>query len=167
MSSCAPAAGLLAEAELQLAFARLNLAHFGGALPAYRIRYNRRLTAIAGRIRYRPPVIELSAPLLQAHPGHAETTLLHEMIHAWLHLLRLPTSHGRDFKRKMREVGLTSIYHSMPTATKRRRAVRFRLICPRCGIQLTRARKPAYPVSCARCFPKGFDSRAEMRVERA
>src|SRR5215472_566899 len=55
---------LPAESDLQLLYAQLNLAHFGGELPSYRIAYNRRLTSVAGRITYRPPLIELSVPLL-------------------------------------------------------------------------------------------------------
>jgi predicted SprT family Zn-dependent metalloprotease len=151
------------ESELQLAFAHLNARYFASELRTYRIVYNARLTTVAGRISYRPRVIELSAPLLAVHPGHVEKTLLHEMVHAWLHARRLPTGHGAFFKRKMREVGLVSIYHQLPVR-RRRSSRRYLLICPRCNVQLVRRRRPGARVSCAQCSPKRFDSRVEMAI---
>ena len=153
------------ESELQLLFARMNLVHFAGELRAHRIAYNARLTSVAGRIGYRPPTIELSAVLLGRHPEHLEPTLLHEMVHAWLHARGLPSGHGAHFKRKMREVGLTSIYHSLPVPS-RRSAARYVLSCPRCKVELLRRRRPGIPVSCARCCPKRFDRRVQMAVRR-
>lgn len=150
-------------ADLQLIYARLNARHFGGVLRGYRILYNRRLTSIAGRIGHRPPVIELSAPLLAAHPQHLEATMLHEMVHAWLHQHALPSGHGAAFKRKMRDVGLASIYHFLPVR-KRHSRRRYLLSCPRCRVELLRRRKPGYRVSCARCSPKRFNAHVEMRV---
>lgn len=151
------------ECELQLTFARLNVSYFGSELPSYRIIYNERLTTVAGRIAYRPPVIELSAPLLAVHAHHIEKTLLHEMVHAWLYLHGFPTGHGSIFKRKMREVGLPTIYHPLPVP-RRRSSRRYLLECPRCRAKLMRRRSPGVRVSCARCSPKRFDSRVEMIV---
>jgi len=160
----APSCGALpSESELQLVFARLNLQHFRSALPAHRIRYNRRLSTVAGRIVYRARLIELSAPLLAAHPEALEATLAHEMIHAWLHLLRLPTGHGRHFKKKMRDVGLACIYHDLPVR-RRRSKPSCTLVCPRCATRLLRCRRPASRVSCGRCSPERFDPRVEMIV---
>lgn len=155
-----------AESDLQLMFARLNIDHFAAALPAYHIVYNRRLSTVAGRISYRPKVIELSEPLLALHPHHVEATLLHEMIHAWLHLRGLPTGHGPHFKIKMREVGLNGIYHQLPVP-RRRSKRRYLLVCPRCKIELERRRRPGVRVSCARCSPRRFDARVEMIVRAA
>jgi predicted SprT family Zn-dependent metalloprotease len=152
--------------ELQLLFARLNASHFGAELPAYHIRYNARMTSVAGRIVYRPAVIELSVRLLSAHPGHIENTMLHEMVHAWLHVRGLPSGHGQPFKRKMREVGLTSIYHSMPIPSRRSRR-RYVLACPACGVEFLRRRRPGMPVSCARCAPAGYDRRYRMLIKEA
>lgn len=149
--------------QLQALFARLNAEHFGGALRAYRIEYNARLRTVTGRISYRPALIELSLPLMTRHPGHLPETLLHEMVHAWLHCLGLPSGHGSDFKAKMRAVGLSSIYHALPVARRRSRR-RYVLECPRCRVALMRRRHPGSRVSCARCAPHGFDSRVEMRV---
>jgi predicted SprT family Zn-dependent metalloprotease len=150
-------------ADLQLLFARLNAEYFGGILRAHRIEYNARLKTVTGRICYRPPLIELSVPLLAPHPRHLRETLLHEMVHAWLYAMGLPSGHGREFKAKMRAVGLTSIYHELPVARRRSRR-RYALECPRCMITLMRRRHPGTRVSCARCGPHGFDSRFEMRV---
>jgi predicted SprT family Zn-dependent metalloprotease len=156
-------AALPALAELQLIFARLNASHFSAELPAYHIRYNPRMTSVAGRIVYRPAIIELSVPLLSMHPSHLENTMLHEMVHAWLHARGLPSGHGTHFKRKMRDVGLTSIYHSMPVPTRRSRR-RYVLACPACGVEFLRRRRPAVPVSCARCAPARYDHRFRMRI---
>lgn len=157
---------LPAAAELQLIFARLNAQHFGGVLRAHRILYNRRLTSVAGRIAYRARTIELSAPVLGRHPDHLETTLLHEMVHAWLFEHGLPTGHGAHFRRKMREVGLSSIYHDLPVQRRRGSTRRYVLVCPRCGTRSLRLRRPSGRVSCARCCPRRFSARVELRVER-
>lgn len=150
-------------ADLQLLYASLNARFFGGALRSYRIVYNKRLTSVAGRIGYRPPIIELSVPLLSANPEHVEPTMLHEMIHAWLHQHGFPNGHGHAFKRKMREVGLSSIYHHLPVK-KRHSRKRYLLCCPRCKVELLRRRRPGCRVSCARCSPKRFNASVEMVV---
>ncbi|MDQ6767459.1 MAG: SprT-like domain-containing protein [Candidatus Eremiobacteraeota bacterium] len=149
--------------DLQLKYALLNARYFGGQLRAYRIVYNPRLTSVAGRIGHRPAVIELSATLLGTHPEAIEATLLHEMVHAWLHQHGLPNGHGAAFKHKMREVGLTSIYHFLPVK-KRRSRRRYVLSCPRCNSQFLRRRKPGVRVSCARCSPARFNPHVEMHV---
>jgi hypothetical protein len=41
-------------------------------------------------------------------------TLLHEMVHQWQDETGRPVDHGREFRRKAREVGIE------PTAVKRR-----------------------------------------------
>ncbi|HXW51278.1 MAG TPA: SprT-like domain-containing protein [Candidatus Acidoferrales bacterium] len=155
-----------AAADLQLIFARLNAQYFGGVLRAHRILYNRRLTSVAGRIAYRARTIELSTPLLAQHPDHLERTLLHEMVHAWLFERGLPNGHGSHFRRKMREVGLSSIYHFLPVQNRRTSAKRYLLICPRCGARLLRRRRPSGRVSCARCSPRRFSAHVELRVQR-
>jgi predicted SprT family Zn-dependent metalloprotease len=150
-------------ADLQLIYAMLNAHHFGGVLRAYRIVYNPRLTSVAGRIGHRPPVIELSVALLATQPRQLRATMLHEMVHAWLHQHGLPSGHGADFKRKMCDVGLTSIYHYLPVK-KRRSCRRYMLSCPRCKAELLRRRRPGFRVSCARCSPKRFNPHVEMLV---
>ncbi|HMD03598.1 MAG TPA: SprT-like domain-containing protein, partial [Candidatus Baltobacteraceae bacterium] len=105
-----------AESDLQLLFAHLNNQHFGGEVPAHRIAYNARFSNVAGRITYKPPLIELSPKHFELHPEALRETLLHEMIHAWLFARGKDTGHGAAFKRKMRELGLTSIYHDLGNA---------------------------------------------------
>lgn len=160
---CRNTLALPTAADLQVTYASLNARHFGGALRAYRIVYNRRLTSVAGRIGHRPRVIELSATLLASHPHQVEATLLHEMVHGWLHQQGLPSGHGADFKRKMRDVGLPSIYHFLPVS-KRHSCRRYVLSCPRCKVEFLRRRRPGYRVSCARCSPKRFNANVEMAV---
>jgi predicted SprT family Zn-dependent metalloprotease len=150
-------------ADLQLIFAMLNARHFGGVLRSYTITFNPRLSSVAGRIGHSPPVIELSPKLLAAHAEQVTPTLLHEMVHAWLHQHGLPSGHGREFKRKMREVGLTSIYHFLPVK-RRRSSRRYLLLCPRCQNKLVRRRRPGFRVSCARCSPHRFNPNVEMLV---
>jgi predicted SprT family Zn-dependent metalloprotease len=107
------------ESELQLLFAQLNNEFFGGEIPAHRIAFNARFGNLAGRITYKPPLIELSRKHFELHPDALRETLLHEMIHAWLFALGQKPSHGRAFKAKMRELGITSIYHDLGPARPR------------------------------------------------
>ncbi len=150
-------------AELQLLFARLNYEYFGGEIPAHRIAYNRRFRNLAGRITYRPPLIELSPRHFERRPEALRETLLHEMIHAWLHARKRPAGHTRAFKEKMRELGMRSIYHDLATQDDRSPA-RFLLRCERCGLELPRVRRPRAPVSCGRCNPRRFDPRDLLRL---
>jgi predicted SprT family Zn-dependent metalloprotease len=108
-------------AELQLLFARLNNEFFGGEIPAHRIAYNARFGNLAGRITYKPPLIELSPKHFEENSEALRDTLLHEMIHAWLYARGQNPGHRVAFKRKMRELGLRSIYHDLPRAAHRRR----------------------------------------------
>jgi predicted SprT family Zn-dependent metalloprotease len=107
--------------ELQLLFARLNYEFFGGEIPAHRIAYNGRFVNLAGRITYKPPLIELSRRHFEDNFEALRQTLLHEMIHAWLFARGQRPNHGAAFKKKMRELGLGSIYHDLPRAAHRRR----------------------------------------------
>lgn len=152
-------------AELQLLFAVLNNQHFGGEIPAHRIAYNGRFSNLAGRIVYKPPLIELSRKHFEKDPSALRETLLHEMIHAWLYARGENPGHGAAFKRKMRELGLRSVYHDMGTAGPRNESVRrFILRCERCTMELLRKRRPPARVSCGRCSPRRFDERYPLRV---
>jgi predicted SprT family Zn-dependent metalloprotease len=151
--------------ELQLLFAQLNNEFFGGEIPTHRIAYNARFSNLAGRITYKPPLIELSPKHFEKHPGALRDTLLHEMIHGWLHARGLNPGHGAAFKRKMRELGLSSIYHDLGTAVPRRESSRrFILRCDRCTMELLRKRRPPADVSCGRCSRRTFDPRYRLRV---
>ena len=153
------------ETTLQLMFAELNYRHFNGEVPAYRIAYNGRFSSVAGRITYRPPKIELSKPHLTKHPEALRETLLHEMIHAWCYATRGETGHGAVFKKKMRELGLRSIYHDMGVAREfDPQAKRYILRCPHCASETLRRRKPSEATSCARCGRGRFDKRYLLQI---
>jgi predicted SprT family Zn-dependent metalloprotease len=139
-------------AELQLLFAQLNYMHFDGEIPAYRIAYNARFANLAGRITYKPPTIELSPKHLRGKPDELRETLLHEMIHAWLHAKGQNPGHTATFKKKMRDLGLRSIYHDLGTAKPfNESAKRYILRCEQCTMELLRKRKPPAHLMCARC----------------
>jgi predicted SprT family Zn-dependent metalloprotease len=144
--------GLPDVAELQLMFAQYNFLHFDGELPTYRIGYNARFSNLAGRITYKPPTIELSPKHLVGKPDDLRETLLHEMIHAWLHAKGLPPGHTPTFKRKMKELGLSSIYHDLgKPAPLNESTKRYILRCDTCSMELLRKKKPSPNLICARC----------------
>lgn len=156
---------LPAESDLQLLFAHLNNQHFGGEIPTHRIAYNARFSNLAGRITYKPPLIELSPKHFESHPEALRETLLHEMIHAWLFARGKDTGHGAAFKRKMRELGLHSIYHDLGNAAPRRESARrFILRCDRCTLEVLRKKRPPPNVSCGRCSRRSYDPRYQLRV---
>ena len=151
--------------ELQMLFAQLNNEHFGGEIPAHRIAYNARFSNLAGRITYKPPLIELSPKHFERHPEALRETLLHEMIHAWLFARGETPGHTVRFKRKMDELGLGSIYHELGSAVPRRESARrFILRCDRCTLEVLRKRRPGVQVSCGRCSRKQFAPRYRLRV---
>jgi predicted SprT family Zn-dependent metalloprotease len=151
--------------ELQLLFAALNNEYFGGAIPAYRIAYNGRFGNLAGRITYKPPLIELSPKHFEGRAEALRETLLHEMIHAWLYVRGENPNHGAAFKKKMRELGIASIYHDMGSARPRRESARrFVLRCERCRIEVLRKRRPPRLASCRRCSGGRYDPRYPLRV---
>jgi predicted SprT family Zn-dependent metalloprotease len=139
-------------AELQLLFAQYNFLHFDGEIPTYRIAYNARFSNCAGRISYKPPLIELSPKHLAGKLEELRGTLLHEMIHAWLHARGENSGHTARFKRKMKELGLSSIYHDLGRATPLNESTkRYILRCEKCTMEVLRKKKPAPNLLCARC----------------
>jgi predicted SprT family Zn-dependent metalloprotease len=155
------------EADLQLLFARLNYEFFNGEVPGCRIRYNARFSNSAGRISYtgQPLLIELSSKQLGRRPDALQETLLHEMIHAWCFARFKETGHGARFKRKLRECGLSSIYHDLGNAPPLRESTkRYILRCEHCGLEALRRSRPSKPSSCARCNKRRFDPRFPLTV---
>ena len=139
-------------ATLQLLFAQLNNECFAGEIPAHRIAYNARFSNLAGRVTYKPPMIELSPKHLAGKPEELRETLLHEMIHAWLH------AHGQNpgptgaFKKQMREIGLRSIYHDLGSATPLNESTkRYIVRCEKCTMEVLRKKRPSPHLICARC----------------
>jgi hypothetical protein len=99
--------------------ARLNAEHFGGALRPVPVRVSRRLqsrrghytAATAGDDTHggHPAEIVIGQRHVKRH-GWEEAlhTLLHEMVHQWQDEAGHPIDHGRTFRRKAREVGITA-----------------------------------------------------------
>jgi predicted SprT family Zn-dependent metalloprotease len=159
---------LPSETDLQLLFAELNNYYFNGEVPVCRIRYNGRFSNSAGRITYseRPLLIELSPKHFKEHPHEAlRDTLLHEMIHAWLYDKNGDTGHGAAFRKKMRECGMTSIYHDLGNVKPFNESVkRYILRCEKCALELLRRRLPSAAMSCGRCSKRGYDPRFPLTV---
>jgi hypothetical protein len=100
-----------ARAKLAEWHARYNAQHFGGALRPVPVRLSRRMKSRLGHYTAAPPggmgEIAISYRHLRRH-GWTEAlhTLLHEMVHQWQDETGHPLDHGRDFRRKAREVGI-------------------------------------------------------------
>ena len=93
--------------------ARFNMEVFGGELHALRVRVSRRMRARLGHYTAAtrsgdPAEIAISRRHLRRH-GWEEAlhTLLHEMVHQWQDERGLPIDHGRTFRAKAREVGIS------------------------------------------------------------
>jgi predicted SprT family Zn-dependent metalloprotease len=158
---------LPSEADLQLLFARLNYEHFNGEVPNCRICYNERFSNTAGRTTYGrdPMIIELSPKHFRKQPEALNETLLHEMIHAWCYAKFRHTGHGPHFKRKLRECGLSSIYHELGNVAPLRESTkRFILRCERCSFEVLRRVPPRRPSSCPRCNKRRFDERYPLTI---
>ena len=99
--------------------------------------------------------IVLSRPLLQKLPQSAtESTLCHEMIHAWIDLvLKIPEGHGPNFHARMQSINASqsqfevSVRHQFPLPVK---PPKWWGICPSCGLRLPYKRL-AKGVACKRC----------------
>jgi len=151
--------------ELQMLFAALNNEHFSGEIPTHTLAYNARFSNLAGRITYKPAKIELSPKHFETRPEALRETLLHEMIHAWLFARGENPGHTVRFKKKMRELGLTSIYHDMGSASPRRESTkRFILRCDACAMEVLRRKRPPAFVSCGRCSRRSYDPRYQLRI---
>ena len=91
---------------------RLNAEYFGGLLGAIPIRISGRMRTRLGELSVdvrsgRPTEIAISRRHLLRHPwSEVEHTVLHEMVHQWQAETGLPVDHGREFRRKAREVGI-------------------------------------------------------------
>ena len=99
-------------ARLAEAHARLNEAHFGGALAVVPIRISGRMRRRLGEVslhRETGAIEEMAfnRTHLRRDPWtEVEQTLLHEMVHQWQAENGLPVDHGAGFRRKAREVGI-------------------------------------------------------------
>ncbi len=159
--------GLPDVAELQLLFAQYNWMHFRGEIPTYRIAYNARFSNCAGRITYKPPLIELSPKHLAGKAGELRETLLHEMIHAWLHALGKSPGHTATFKKKMASSACarsTTTSAAQPRSTSRRSATS-------CAAKSARwsscANASPLPISCAPAAASRWRSSKSSRCARS
>ncbi|HEX7547106.1 MAG TPA: SprT-like domain-containing protein [Gemmatimonadaceae bacterium] len=92
---------------------RLNAERFDGRLSTIAVRVSRRMRSRLGHYapaqRGAPAEIAISRRHVRRHGfEQALQTLLHEMVHQWQDESGLPLSHGADFRRKAREVGITA-----------------------------------------------------------
>jgi hypothetical protein len=99
--------------RLRAAHHELNAQHFGGTLSAIPIRLSGRMATRLGHFdpgsRHVPAEIVLSRRHVTRHGWReAMHTLLHEMVHQWQHETGIPVDHGREFRRKAAEVGITA-----------------------------------------------------------
>lgn len=158
---------LPSEPDLQMLFARLNYQFFNGEVPDCRIAYNARFSNTAGRISYdvRPLLIELSIKHFRKYPQALEETLLHEMVHAWCFARFRDTGHGPRFKKKMRDCGITSIYHDLGSVRPlTESSKRYILRCEHCAFEVLRRKRPGKPASCPRCNKRRFDARFPLTI---
>jgi hypothetical protein len=99
-------------AQLREAHRTLNAQWFDGTLSALPLRLSGRMATRLGHFdpgsRHMPSEIVLSRSHVVKHGWReAMHTLLHEMVHQWQHETGRPVDHGREFRRKCREVGIT------------------------------------------------------------
>jgi len=93
--------------RLAAEFERVNREFFDGTLPAVPLYLSGRMQRRNGHFSPQPLEIVISRRLCtEAHPGEAEETLRHEMIHLWQHHAGLPLGHGLDFRRMARRLGV-------------------------------------------------------------
>lgn len=98
--------------ELTRSHDRYNVLLFGGQLARIPIRISGRMRNRLGQYSApcasgRPAEITISRRHIRRH-GWEEAlhTLLHEMVHQWQSESGMPIDHGREFRRKAREVGV-------------------------------------------------------------
>ncbi len=107
--------------------------------------------------------IVLSQPLLQNLPRSAiESTLCHEMIHAWVDLiLGLEEGHGPNFHQRMNVINSSqdkfkvTIRHNFPVPNTLQK---WWAICPNCLIRYPYKRK-VKGAACRRCCDKYHDGK--------
>ncbi|WP_269622014.1 SprT family zinc-dependent metalloprotease [Prochlorococcus marinus] len=149
-------------------FHRLNRQYFDGLLvkdlkPLVSIRWSDgRLRNTAGFYRHgrqakgqRVCEIVLSSPVLENLPQSAvESTLCHEMIHAWVDLvLKVSEGHGRNFQARMKAINAAqndfqiSVRHQFPMPIK---LPKWLGICPSCGLSSTYKRRTK-GIACKHC----------------
>jgi predicted SprT family Zn-dependent metalloprotease len=86
--------------RLQAEFDRVNRQSFGGRLPRVPIFLSRKMRRRNGHFSSHPLEIVISHRLCtHGHPGEAEHTVRHEMIHLWQYIEGVEVDHGPAFRR--------------------------------------------------------------------
>lgn len=126
---------------------RLNATHFEGKLPLCKLELSRRLTRTAGKIWPHRKLMRLSLPYHEYYgPEELANTILHEMIHLWLHEQGLPSGHTALFRQKLNAVGLGDRLKALPVPS---RPYKYVYRCPGCALEVKTRRKIAG--SCGKC----------------
>lgn len=91
--------------RLQAEFDATNQRHFGGSLPRVPIFLSRQMRRRNGHFASQPLEIVISQRLCtHGHPGEAEHTVRHEMIHLWQYMTGAPVDHGPAFRRMAKKL---------------------------------------------------------------
>lgn len=144
-------------------YASLNRQHFEDKLPPCKLELSRRLVRTAGKIWPRSRLMRLSLPYHEQYgPAELANTILHEMVHLWLHEQGLPSGHTARFRQKMTEVGLPNRVQALPVPP---RPYRYLYHCPTCQLEVKTRRK--INSSCGKCDTRynprhHFKLRAEL-----
>ena len=159
-------------------FHRYNQTFFTQAVPYDQLglRWSRRMSRAAGSYRRRGSRAEitLSLPVLSPLPASAtHSTLVHEMIHAWVDLvLQQREGHGPCFRAKMEEINrqgtdlTVSIRHQFPVPP---RPAAWQARCDCCGAATPYKRRVkglACRTCCGRFNGGRWDQRFLLRFER-
>lgn len=100
--------------RLREEFRAINASHFGGSLPEVPLYLSGAMRRRNGHFCSSPLEIVISRTLCtHAHPGEAEHTLRHEMIHLWQHASGKKPDHGPEFRAWARRLDVH------PRATRR------------------------------------------------
>ena len=107
--------------------------------------------------------IILSRPVLENLPQKAlNSTLCHEMIHAWIDLvLNIEEGHGPNFRKRMEEINSSqtdfkvTVRHSFPILKK---LPKWKAICPSCKKSFP-YRRIVKGAACRRCCDNFFGGR--------
>jgi predicted SprT family Zn-dependent metalloprotease len=133
--------------QAQHLYTELNQIHFANTLPACAIELSHRLTRTAGKIWPRAKLMRLSIPY-HSHYGIEELkhTILHEMVHLWLHEQGLPNGHTPLFRQKLSELGSLERVHALPMPAC---PYRYLYRCPTCAYEIRTRRRISS--SCGKC----------------
>jgi predicted SprT family Zn-dependent metalloprotease len=102
-------------------FDLVNRKHFEGIIPTPQFRISSRITQTAARVWYDEWAMEVSAPYHDHHGWHDELVcnVKHEVVHLYLHYIKRPSGHTREFTRLCTGIGGTRFCKPMPRTRPR------------------------------------------------